>query len=354
MERERARPPHDHPEVAHAVRLEGLQAGSPVRAVQAHHAARRAAVRVDGAVIPDPVGVHQIHRSARGQRDLDPHEGAGQLAEIVRQGSAALRGLDVNRSVFGGEFAVIQTFADWPPDLGVPEDQRDRIMHVTLPIGSGVLMGSDSGGPGPETVTGNNFSLSLSPDTWEQADELFAKLSAGGTVDMPMQEMFWGLLLRLLHRPVRDLLADQLRSARTVTSNTGWSMRRDLGAATCCREIRRHRSGWPRGSRHGNVGPSPATAFAGRQPGAATELWTNWWAGLCGWESCSTALGYSVQVTKGSDGCRKRSARGPLLRTTRSSNRFAEPINWATKREPATRRSPSARRYGRCARRASP
>ena len=98
----------------------------------------------------------------------------------------------MNRSVFGGEFAVIQTFADWPPDLGVPEDQRDRIMHVTLPIGSGVLMGSDSGGLGPETATGNNFSLSLSPDTREQADELFAKLSAGGTVDMPMQEMFWG------------------------------------------------------------------------------------------------------------------------------------------------------------------
>ena len=96
------------------------------------------------------------------------------------------------RSVFGGEFAVIQTFADGPPDPGVPEDQRDRIMHVTLPIGSGVLMGSDSGGLGPETVTGNNFSLSLSPDTREQADELFAKLSAGGTVDMPMQQMFWG------------------------------------------------------------------------------------------------------------------------------------------------------------------
>ena len=95
VERERARPPHDHPEVAHAVRLEGLQAGSPVRAVQAHHAARRAPVRVDGAVIPDPVGVHQIHRSACGQRDLDTHEGAGQLAEIVRQGSAVLRGLDV-------------------------------------------------------------------------------------------------------------------------------------------------------------------------------------------------------------------------------------------------------------------
>ena len=96
------------------------------------------------------------------------------------------------RSVFGGEFLFIQTFGDGPADMGVPEDKRDLIMHVTLPVGAGVLMGSDSAGFGPKFTAGNNFSLSLHPETREQADELFAKLSADGAVEMPMQEQFWG------------------------------------------------------------------------------------------------------------------------------------------------------------------
>ena len=41
------------------------------------------------------------------------------------------------RSVFGGEFALVQTFSDGPPDMDVPEDERNNIMHVSYPIGSG-------------------------------------------------------------------------------------------------------------------------------------------------------------------------------------------------------------------------
>ena len=96
------------------------------------------------------------------------------------------------RSVFGGEFSFIQTFGDAPTDVGVSDDRRDLIMHVSLPIGSDVLMGSDSAGYGPKIVTGNNFSVSLHPDSREQADDLFAKLAAGGAVTMPMAEQFWG------------------------------------------------------------------------------------------------------------------------------------------------------------------
>ena len=97
------------------------------------------------------------------------------------------------RTVFGGDFVVMQTFADGPADMGAPEDAKDLIMHVTLPVGGGVLMGSDTIAQfSPPPVVGTNFSLSLSPDSREQADELFAKLSAGGRVTMAMQDQFWG------------------------------------------------------------------------------------------------------------------------------------------------------------------
>lgn len=43
------------------------------------------------------------------------------------------------------------------------------------------------------TVTmGNNTYIDLEPDTRAEADALFAKLSEGGRIEMPMQEMFWG------------------------------------------------------------------------------------------------------------------------------------------------------------------
>ena len=97
------------------------------------------------------------------------------------------------RSVFGGEFAFVQTFGDGPPDEGVPEDEMGKIMHISFPIGSSVLMGSDTSTQfGPPTVVGNNFSISYATESKEQTDELFAKISEGGTVTFPPADMFWG------------------------------------------------------------------------------------------------------------------------------------------------------------------
>ena len=96
------------------------------------------------------------------------------------------------RSVFGGEFAEFQTFADGPADMPVSDEEKGRVMHVAVPIGSSILMGSDSSSFGPPLTVGNNFSLSIDAESREQCDELFAKLSAGGAVVMPLQDMFWG------------------------------------------------------------------------------------------------------------------------------------------------------------------
>jgi PhnB protein len=98
------------------------------------------------------------------------------------------------RSVFGGEFAIVSTFADGPADLPpVPDHEKGRIMHVSLPIGSSILMGSDSCSAfGPPPAVGDNFAISFGAESREQADEVFGKLSDGGSVRMPMEEAFWG------------------------------------------------------------------------------------------------------------------------------------------------------------------
>ncbi|MDE0080415.1 MAG: hypothetical protein OXO50_23045, partial [Caldilineaceae bacterium] len=51
---------------------------------------------------------------------------------------------DFYRSVFGGDFIHISTFSEGPDDMPVSDEDKDRIMHVSLPIGDSVLMGSDT------------------------------------------------------------------------------------------------------------------------------------------------------------------------------------------------------------------
>ena len=99
---------------------------------------------------------------------------------------------DFYRAVFGGEFQAFQTFAQGPEDMQVAEEENDNVMHVSLPVGDSVLMGSDSSSFGPPLAVGNNFSISIEGESREHCDEVFAKLSDGGTVTMPLEEMFWG------------------------------------------------------------------------------------------------------------------------------------------------------------------
>lgn len=97
------------------------------------------------------------------------------------------------RSVFGGEFSEIHTFAEAPAEMSVSDAEKDRIMHVSLPVGSSVLMGSDSCSAFcPPPVVGDNFSISIVAESKDHCDDMFAKLSDGGTVKMPMSETFWG------------------------------------------------------------------------------------------------------------------------------------------------------------------
>ncbi|UKJ07665.1 VOC family protein [Solitalea lacus] len=98
------------------------------------------------------------------------------------------------KAVIGGEFLMIQRFKDTPEADKLPEEDRDKIMHIALPIGNGnILMGTDAlESMGQSLTMGNNFSLSLGAETKEEADKLFNGLSAGGAIEMPLQDTFWG------------------------------------------------------------------------------------------------------------------------------------------------------------------
>jgi PhnB protein len=99
------------------------------------------------------------------------------------------------KSVFGGEFPYIGRFKDMPPgeDAKLNPGEDNRIMHVSLPISKEtMLMGSDTGGEwATGYLQGNNFSISITADSKEEAEKLFNGLSAGGKVTMPLAKTFW-------------------------------------------------------------------------------------------------------------------------------------------------------------------
>ena len=99
------------------------------------------------------------------------------------------------KSVFGTEFESIMRVRDMNMP-GIPESASDYIMHISLPILGGTqLMGTDvveEVNGGPELVQGNTISIMLSPDSNKQAEELFTKLSVGGSDIDPLRVEMWG------------------------------------------------------------------------------------------------------------------------------------------------------------------
>ncbi|MEH6305718.1 VOC family protein [Olivibacter sp. CPCC 100613] len=97
------------------------------------------------------------------------------------------------QSIFGGEL-FIQKMSDAPGTENLPDNEKDYAMHVAIPIGDGqFLMASDClKSAGHQLNVGNNNYISITPDSREEADRLFNGLSAGGKVEMPMADMFWG------------------------------------------------------------------------------------------------------------------------------------------------------------------
>lgn len=97
------------------------------------------------------------------------------------------------KSIFGGDFPMIMRFGDTPEAGTVAEEDKNKLMHIALPIGGNVLMASDAVGDMCATFKpGNNISLSVSADSKADADRIFNGLAAGGTVKMPMDNTFWG------------------------------------------------------------------------------------------------------------------------------------------------------------------
>jgi len=94
------------------------------------------------------------------------------------------------KSVFGGEFSKVVRFKEISsPEYPIPANEENKLMYISLPIGSSVLMANDIlEVMGKVSEEENRSKISVSAESKEEAYKLFNGLSAGGQIEMPLDE----------------------------------------------------------------------------------------------------------------------------------------------------------------------
>ncbi|MFG2648014.1 VOC family protein [Streptomyces sp. NPDC048436] len=113
---------------------------------------------------------------------------ASRLNPYVSFDGDARQAMEFYKEVLGGTLNL-NTYGE-AGHQGTPD--ADKIMHAMLETPSGfTLMGADNP-PGTEHTPGNNFSVSLSGDDDAELRGYWEKLSADGSVSVPLEKQMWG------------------------------------------------------------------------------------------------------------------------------------------------------------------
>ena len=87
----------------------------------------------------------------------------------------------------GGKITTMVRHGERPGQANLPADWETAVLHARIEIGRTVLMGADI--PGAEPM--RSAYLTLSADSAEEAERLYALLSEGGQIFMKMEETFF-------------------------------------------------------------------------------------------------------------------------------------------------------------------
>jgi PhnB protein len=96
------------------------------------------------------------------------------------------------QKVFGTAAPFEMTYRQAPEGAPVPADWKDKVMHTSIPLGEGMLMGCDT--PPDRTKPIGGFQISVGSSDQAEVKRIFEALSQGGSVQMPLQKTFWSPL----------------------------------------------------------------------------------------------------------------------------------------------------------------
>lgn len=89
----------------------------------------------------------------------------------------------------GGKIGMMMTHGEMPDPSKVSPEMKNAVLHGTLTIGDTLIMASDV--PAERFQPMRSVYLSLSVDSDQEAERVYALLSDGGEVFMKMEETFF-------------------------------------------------------------------------------------------------------------------------------------------------------------------
>ncbi len=96
----------------------------------------------------------------------------------------------------GGKITSIARHGQFPGPGQVPPHWKDKVLHARIEIGGTMLMGADV--PPDRFQPMRSAYLSLSLDSTGEAERIYALLSDGGQIFMPMEETFFAFRFAML------------------------------------------------------------------------------------------------------------------------------------------------------------
>jgi len=109
--------------------------------------------------------------------------------------------IEFYKKTIGAEVLMLMRYKEAPPQgegagCGAPID-GEKVMHSRIAVNGSTIMLSD----GPCTGKFDGFSLSLTGSSTAEAERLFAALSEGGKVEMPLAKTFFSPAFGMLTDP---------------------------------------------------------------------------------------------------------------------------------------------------------
>lgn len=108
--------------------------------------------------------------------------------------------IEFYRSALGAEVVMLmrnKENPEPPPPNVIPPEAGDKILHASLRIGVSTVMASDGMCQGKPSFQGITLSLSAADEA--EAGRLFAALSEGGQVRMPLAKTFFSPAFGMVH-----------------------------------------------------------------------------------------------------------------------------------------------------------
>ncbi len=96
---------------------------------------------------------------------------------------------DFYKSVFGAKNAFTMKYGEAPEGMPIEPGWKDKVLHTSLPMGDGMLMGCDA--PRDRSTPIGGFQIALSSPDEAEVKRIYEALKVGGSVQMAMGPTFW-------------------------------------------------------------------------------------------------------------------------------------------------------------------